>query len=178
MKRRLRLILMLAAAFALLSAGECSIGDLGSLLDEPGQITVTNTGSEPAVLAIVADDVKSYPTLAGGASASVQTNTGGRYEVRVLMTPEGALEYRAELLALRSSVQTLIGGSTDPAEKTRAYAALAGIKAAIQRLDSGSGASCSGNIQLEADEQARVSASVAWLAQSGSGFWDLSCGSS
>jgi hypothetical protein len=164
-------------AFALLSGGDCQIGDLGDILDEPGKIVVTNGGLEPGVLSITAGDVKSYPTLNGGAAASVTTNVGGQYQVTVIMTPESAIEYRAELTELRSSVEKLISGSSSAAEKTRAYVALAGIKEAIQGFEQGSGASCSGRIKLDADDPATVNATVTWVTQSGSGFWDLTCGS-
>jgi hypothetical protein len=170
-------LLALAAVFVIVSGGECSIGDLGSLLDAPGRISVTNIGTEPAVIAILADDVKSYPTLAGGATASVQTNTGGRYEVRVVMTPENAATYRADLASLRTLVEKQISDATDPAEKTRLFLDLAGIKAAIQALSNSNAAGCSGTITLDAEETAEVAATVNWVTSSGAGFWDVTCGS-
>lgn len=177
MKRWLARSSILFVALAVLTAGECNIGDLGDILDEPGQIIVTNAGTEPAVIAIIADDVKSYPTLAGGANASVQTNVGGRYQVIVVMTPESAAVYKAELLELRRNVEKLINGSTDSAVRINAFISLAGIKASIQSFEVGNGASCGGNIKLDADNKRSVNAAVMWVRQSGSGFWDLTCGS-
>lgn len=176
MRRAVRLLAVLAAC-VVVSAGECNIGDLGSLLDRPGKITVTNVGLEPAVVAILVDDVKAYPTLVRGQATTVLTNTGGSYQVSVVMTAESAIAYKAELVELRRTVEKIINGSADSAEKTRAFVALAGIKSAIQRYESGSGASCSGRIKLAKDEAARVDATVQWVTQSGSGFWDLTCGS-
>jgi hypothetical protein len=165
-------------AFVLLSAGDCEIGDLGALLNKPGRIVVSNAGTVPAVVTIVAPDVKSYPTLAGGASASVQTNVGGTYDVRVVMTPENASAYRAKLTELRGNVERLISGSLSPVEKTRLFLDLAGIKAAILAFEnSGNAAGCSGQIKLGQDEQASVNATVTWVETSGGGFWDSTCSS-
>ena len=177
MKRRLRALIAVAVAFVVLSAGDCEIGDLGLTLDKPGRIVVSNTGTEPAVLAIVADDVKSYPTLASGSTTSVETNVSGQYRVIVAMSPESAVEYRAELMALRSTVEKLLAGSLDSAEKTRLFISLAGIKNAIARLEDPNGASCSGLIELKHQDPETVNATVAFVTQSGSGFWDLACGS-
>jgi hypothetical protein len=172
--RRPRALLCIAIAFFTLSAGECELGDI---LPRPGRIVVTNTGTEPAVVAIIAPDVKSYPTLAGGASASVSTNTGGQYEVRVVMTPENTQRYRAELLALRTAVEKLVDGSLTSEEKTRLFITLAGIKAAILALEQANAAGCSGRIELSQDTEGTVNATVQWVPQSGAGFWDTTCGS-
>jgi hypothetical protein len=173
---RIGLAMVLAVT---LTAEECGMGDFGGMLNQPGTITVTNaSGNETAVVAIIADDVTSYPTLASGQSASVQTNVGGKYEVRVVMTPENAAEYRAELTALRKLVEQSLAGSTDTVEKTRLFLDLAGIKAAIQGLETQRGAGCAGRIELSTEEAAAVSASVTWSSTSGSGYWDVICGSS
>lgn len=177
MKSRPLRLMALAAAFALLAGGECNIGDLGNILDVPGTITVTNIGTEPAVIAILADDVKSYPTLASGSSATVQTNVGGAYRLSVVMTPENAATYRANLLSLRQLVERAIAGSSDPVEKTRLFLDLSGIKIAIQSLSNANAAGCSGRIKLDADEQTEVVATVNWVTSTGTGFWDLTCGS-
>jgi hypothetical protein len=174
-----RRLAAIGLAFVLLSAGDCEIGDLSALLAQPGTITVTNTGTtEAAVVAIAADDVKSYPTLAPGQSATVTTNVGGAYRVSVVMTPENAIEYRAELVSLRRLVERQISGSTSPAEKTELFLKLAGIKAAIVAFEQTNAAGCSGQITLSTDQAASVSASAKWVTQGGSGFWELSCGSS
>ena len=178
MSARVRHLLAIAACFVILSAGECSIGDLGEILDEPGRIAVSNSGTVPAVIAIIADDVKSYPTLAGGSSTSVQTNVGGRYQVIVIMTPEQQIEYKAQLVELRRTVEALIDGTATSAEKTHAFVTLAGIKVALRNFEAGAAGSCSGNIKLDKDQAVTVNATVAWVDQSGSGFWDLTCGSS
>ena len=178
MSRRLGMVVFGVFTFVLLSAGECNIADLGNILDKPGSIVVSNVGTEPAVVAIVADDVKSYPTLAGGATASVQTNVGGRYHLSVTMTPQQMIEYRADLQQLRRTVEKLVDGSISSQEKVYLFAKLAGIKAALVQLNAGTGASCGGNIGLNQDDATTVNATVAWVTQSGSGFWDLTCGSS
>lgn len=177
MKGRLRRALALLAAFVILSGGECEIGSLGEILDRPGSIVVTNVGIHPAVVAIIAPDVKSYPTLAGGATASVQTNVGGSYQVRVVMAPENAQRYHDDLLALRRSVEKLIDGSLSTAEKTGLFIKLAGIKAAIAALETSGAGGCSGRIELNQDNAQTVNATVGWVDQGASGFWDTSCGS-
>jgi hypothetical protein len=164
-------------AFVLLSAGDCEFSSLGDILNKPGTIVVTNTGTEPAIVAIVADDVKSYPTLAGGASASAPTNVGGRYTISVTMTAQQVIEYRSELQALRRTVETLVDGSISSQDKVYLFTKLAGIKAALAQLNSGTGASCSGNITINQEKEVSVNASVTWITQSGSGFWDVTCGS-
>lgn len=174
MTLRPRALACIALLFVTLSAGEC---ELGEILPRAGRIVVTNTGTEPAVVAIIGPDVKSYPTLAGGGSASVTTNTGGPYEVRVVMTPENAQRYRTELLALRAAVEKLVDGSLTSVEKTNLFLNLAGIKAAIVALEQANAAGCSGRIELGQDAAETVNATVAWVAQSGAGFWDATCGS-
>lgn len=174
MTRRPRALLCIAVAFITLSAGEC---ELGGIVDEPGRIVVTNTGTEPAVVAIIAPDVKSYPTLAGGGTASVSTNTGGEYQVRVVMTPENTQRYRADLSELKAVVQKLVDGSLTTEEKTRLFSRLAGINAAIAALEQANAAGCGGRIELEPDGPETVNATVQWVAQGGAGFWDTTCGS-
>src|SRR5687768_9595078 len=154
-------------AFVLLSAGECEFSSLGDILDKPGQIVVSNLGTETAVVAIIANDVKSYPTLAGGATASAYTNVGGVYEVRVVMTPENTERYRQDLVSLRQSVEKLISGSASPVEKTRLFLDLSGIKAAIQALETGNAAGCSGRIELDQTKSETVNATVSWVITSG-----------
>jgi hypothetical protein len=175
-RRTLRLF-ALAAAFVLLTAGECEIGDIGSLLDKPGTISVTNTGTEVAVVAILAEDVKSYPTLASGSTASVDTNVGGPYDVRVVMTPENAQRYRENLDSLKQLVQKQVDGTASTQEKTRLFSDLAGINAAIRALEQANAAGCSGDITLSQEETVSVTAAVRWVPQSGAGFWDIICGS-
>ena len=161
-----------------LAAQDCDL-DVGGLINKPGTITVTNiSDGQTAVIAILADDVKSYPTLAAGGTASVETNVGGQYLVSVVMTPENAATYRSELQSLRRLVEKHVDGATDPAEKTRLFVDLAGIKAAIQALESQNAAGCSGTIGLNTDDAANVTATVRWSQTSGGGFWDVTCGSS
>ena len=176
-RRRIWPIVLGTFAFVLLSAGECNIGDLGDILDKPGRIVVTNTGPDTAVVAIIGPDVKSYPTLAGGATASAETNVGGAYEVRVVMTPENAQLYRDDLLALRSSVEKLIDGSLSSDEKTTLFIRLAGIKAAIAALETSGAGGCSGRIELNQDNAEIVNATVSFVRAAGGGFWDATCGS-
>ena len=179
MKRRAWPVLFGVFAFVLLSAGDCEISGLGDLINEPGKITVTNVGAtESAVVAIIAPDVKSYPTVAPGGSASVETNVGGSYQVIVVMTPENRDAYRQSLLDLRASVERLINGSATSDEKVLLFTKLAGIKASIQALENTNAASCSGNIEIKQDEAVTVSATISWVAQGDSGFWDLTCGTS
>jgi hypothetical protein len=161
-----------------LTTEQCEMGDLGAVINRPGSITVTNaSGTEVAVVAIVADDVKSYPTLASGQSATVETNVGGQYQVRVVMTPENAAAYRAELSSLRKLVENRIDGTADAGEKTRLFVDLAGIKASIEALENQQAAGCSGRIELSTEETASVSATVTWSTTSGSGHWNVICGS-
>jgi hypothetical protein len=164
-------------AFALLSAESCDF-ELNGLINRPAAITVTNlSSSETAVVAIIADDVKSYPTLTPGQSVTVKSNVGGTYQVRVVMTQENATEYRAELMSLRSLVEKQIDGSASADEKVELFTSLAGINAAIQRFESGNAAGCSGKVTPKTDEDVAVQATVTWQTTSGSGFWDSSCGS-
>jgi hypothetical protein len=164
-------------AFALLSAESCDF-ELNGLINRPAAITVTNlSSSETAVVAIIADDVKSFPTLTPGQSVTVKSNVGGTYQVRVVMTQENATEYRAELMSLRSLVEKQIDGSASADEKVELFTNLAGIKAAIQRFESGNAAGCSGKVTPKTDEDVAVQATVTWQTTSGSGFWDSSCGS-
>lgn len=160
-----------------LTAEECDLGDLDGLVNKPGTITVTNAGTESAVIAIIAADVKSYPTLGPGQSASVETNVGGGYDVRVVMTPENAASYRAELQSLRSLVEKQIDGTANAADKTKLFIDLAGVKAAIRALESQNAAGCSGRIRLTTESKVSVNATVSWSTTSGSGFWEATCGS-
>lgn len=177
MNRRLTLVVLGVFAFVVTSAGDCSIGDLGELINKPGSIVVTNVGTEPAVVAIVADDVKSYPTLAGGVAASVETNVGGRYHVSVTMTPQQLTEYRSDLQDLRRHIEKLVDGSLSSEEKVTLFTRLAGIKAALIQLNAGQGASCAGNLELDKKDAQSVQATVAWSTAGGAGFWELTCGS-
>lgn len=163
-------------AFLVLSAGECQSGDLGFDINQPGAIVVTNVGTEAAVVAITADDARSYPTLPGGGSASVSTNVGGRYEVRVVMTPENAQRYRADLLALRKTVTDLIVASPTAEQKTLFFVTLAGIKSQLSTLEAGGAAGCTGSIKLGSESAAQVNATVAWVSQGDGGFWEVICG--
>ena len=176
MTKRLRLVIFGVLAFVLFSAGDCEFSSLGGILDKPGQIVVTNIGTETAVVAILADDVKSYPTLAGGATASAQTNVGGPYQVRVVMTPENTERYRQDLRSLRQIVEKFIDGAASPEEKTQLFSRLAGINAAIADLEQGNAGGCSAEIKLNQDNAETVNATVSWVRQSGAGFWDTTCG--
>jgi hypothetical protein len=177
MNKRLRVVVGAVLAFVLLSAGECEFSSLGDILDKPGRIVVSNVGTETAVVAIIANDVKSYPTLAGGATASVETNVGGAYQVRVVMTPENTQRYREDLVSLKQIVQQFVDGAASTDEKTRLFAKLAGINAAIAALEQTNAAGCSGNIEINQDNPEIVNATVTWVRQSGAGFWDTTCGS-
>jgi hypothetical protein len=175
--RRTVISVALVCAWLLLTAGDCEVGDLDVLLERPGTIQVTNTGQEPAILAIVADDVRSYPTLAGGQTVTVRTFVGGSYQVRVVMTPENAAVYRQRLQDLRSLVERQIGGATTSQEKTQLFVDLAGLKAAILSLEQANAAGCNGHLELRPQSDESVSATVAWDPTSGDGFWDATCGS-
>jgi hypothetical protein len=170
-------VLAAAAAFVVLSGAECDPGELGVVINLPGTIVVSNVGNEAAVLAITADDARSYPTLPGGGSASVVTNVGGRYRVRVLMTPENAERYRADLLSLRRNVTDMIAGSASAEEKTRLFIELAGIKAQLVELEQGGSAGCDGAIRLDPENAQTVRVTVQWVGQGQAGFWDATCGS-
>ena len=179
MKRRAWPIVFGVFAFVLLSAGECEFSGLGSLINKPGKITVTNVGStETAIVAIIAPDAKTYPTLAPGGSAAVETLVGGTYQVIVVMTSENRDAYRQSLLDLRARVEKLIDGGATNDEKVELFTKLAGIKASIRALENSNAASCTGNIKISQDEAASVTATVNWVVQGDSGFWDLTCGSS
>jgi hypothetical protein len=93
------------------------------------------------------------------------------------MTAQQVDEYRADLLDLRRTLEKLVDGTATSEEKVSAFTRLAGIKAALAQLNSGQGASCSGNVKLSQEDEVSVSASIQWVPQSGSGFWDLTCGS-
>jgi hypothetical protein len=173
----MRMLTLGALASVLFSAGECEFSKVGDFLDKPGQIVVTNVGSDPAVVAIIGPDVKSYPTLAGGATASAETNVGGQYQVRVVMTPENAQRYRDDLIALKRDVQKLVDGSLTTSEKTTLFSRLAGINAAIAALEQANAAGCSGNITLNHDNTETVNATVNFVRAAGGGFWDTTCGS-
>lgn len=172
---RVLVALMLLTA---LTAEECNMGDFGDLVNRPGTITVTNTGTESAVVAILADDAKSYPTLAAGQSVTVKTNVGGTYQVRVVMTPENAAAYRSNLSTLRNLVEKQIDATTNVSEKTKLFVDLAGIKASITSMSIANAAGCSGRIALNTEDSTSVSATVTWSPTTGGGFWDASCGSS
>jgi hypothetical protein len=170
-------LLAASVAFIVLSGAECDPGELGIVINQPGTIVVANGGSEAAVLAVTTDDARSYPTLPGGGSASVVTNVGGGYRVRVLMTPENAKTYRADLLALRKSVTDMIAGSASAADRTRLFVELAGIKSQLLELEQGGSAGCDGAIRLSPDSVSTVHATVQWVAEGEAGFWDATCAS-
>jgi hypothetical protein len=172
---RIIVALMLVTA---LTAEQCDVGEFGDLINRPATITVINTSAtESAVVAIIADDAKSYPTLAPGQSATVKTNVGGRYEVRVVMTPENAAAYRSNLTTLRNLVEKQIDAATNAGEKTKLFIDLAGIKAAIAALSSANAAGCAGRVTLSTDSESSVSATLGWSPTTGGGFWDATCGS-
>lgn len=176
MSRPLVRVVALAMAFVLLSAGECDISDLGDFLARPGTITVLNTGdTETAVVAILADDVKSYRVLAPDSAVAVKTNVGGSYQVRVVMTPESTQIYRQNLASLKQLVQKQVDGTATTQEKIRLFSDLAGINAAIAALEQANAAGCSGTITLSADEPVSVKAAVRWVPQGVAGFWDANC---
>ena len=176
MTKRLSGPVIALVVFAIVSGGECELSEIGDIPQEPGTIAVWNAGdTEVAVVAILADDVKSYPTLAPGSTAAVKTNVGGAYQVRVVMTPENVQAYRENLNALKQLVQKQIDGSATSAEKARLFTDLAGINAAIRALEQANAAGCSGTIKLKEDQAVSVTASVRWVAQGGAGFWDTNC---
>lgn len=162
----------LAATLALVAACE------GFSFNEPGQITVRNiSNTETAVLAIIADDVKSYPTLVAGANANVFTTVGGNYTVIVVMSAVDAQDYRNNLKTLKANVTKVVDGTASNDEKVLFFTYLAQINAAINQTHTSGGASCSGKITLNEDKAANVSAQVAWVVTLGSGFWSLACSS-
>ncbi|HUP83051.1 MAG TPA: hypothetical protein VM284_02560 [Candidatus Limnocylindria bacterium] len=150
----------------------------GFAFNTPGKLTVTNTSaSETAIVAIQGDDIKSYPTLGPGASATVATSTGGTYTVTVIMSTVDATSYRNNLQTLRSNVEKVIDGTASSDEKIVFFTHLAGVKVAIQQAQGAGGASCSGSIKLSEGEAASVAAVVTWQSSLGSGFWSMTCGS-
>ena len=141
-------------------------------------ITVTNTSAtETAVIAILGDDVHSYPTLGTGKSAIVKTNVGGHYEVRVVMTPQQVQDYRTSLQILKSNTSKVLDGTATTEDMTAWFARLAGVNAALAALNTGGAAGCTGTVDLKASDPS-VLANVTWTDQLGSGFWAASCGSS
>ncbi len=179
MTKRLRALLAIAVAFVLLSAGDCEIGDLGNILDKPGKVVVTNTSpTETVAIAITGPDFKSYPTVGPGATVSATTNVGGPYQLTVILSGESLLNYKADLENLKRTVRTLVdSGSVTTEEKVYLFTKLAGINAALAQMQQSGSASCSGNIELDRDNDAIVNSIVSFVTQSGSGFWDITCGS-
>jgi hypothetical protein len=168
-----RSLFVIATACIAVVAAACE----GFSFNEPGQITVRNiSDSETAVLAVIADDVKSYPTLVAGANANVVTSVGGSYTVTVIMSGIDAQTYRSNLQTLRSNVLKVVDGTASSDEKVRFFTYLAEINQAIAQVQNG-GASCTGKINLSEDKPASVSAQVAWVRSLGSGFWSLPCSS-
>jgi hypothetical protein len=142
---------------------------------EPGTITVRNlSNSEVAVLAVLADDVKSYPTVPAGGNALVTTSVGGRYSVTVVMSGIDAQTYRSNLQTLKSNAQKVVDGTASNDEKVLFFTYLAGINQAIVQANSG-GASCSGKINLSETDSSSVSAQVSWIPTLGGGYWSLAC---
>jgi hypothetical protein len=168
-----RSLFVIGVAFVAVLAAACE----GFSFNEPGSITVRNlSNTETAVLAVMAPDVKSYPTLAAGRNAVVTTSVGGTYTVTVVMSGIDLQTYRANLRDLRSNVQKVVDGSASNDEKVRFFSYLAGINAALAQAQAG-GASCSGKINLAEDANASVSAQVNWVTTLGGGFWELACSS-
>jgi hypothetical protein len=162
----------LAAVVALVSACE------GFAFNTPGTITVRNLSqTETVVLAVLADDVKSYPTLAPGANALITTEIGGTYTVTVVMSAVDVQDYQTNLRTLKSNVQKVVDGTASNDEKVLFFTYLAGINAAIAQSHATGGASCSGKINLSEDESSSVAAQVFWQPTLGSGFWSLACSS-
>ena len=150
----------------------------GFSFNEQGTITVRNLSTtETAVLAILADDVKSYPTLPAGGTAVVTTSVGGMYTVEVIMSTIDAQTYRSNLQTLRSNVMKVVDGTASNDEKVLFFTYLAGINQAIAQANSGGGTSCDGKINLSETKAASVSAQVSWVTTLGGGFWSLACSS-
>ncbi len=150
----------------------------GFAFNSPGKITVTNTSTtETAVIAILGDDVKSYPTLGPGRSAEATTEVGGDYQVVVIMSAIDAQTYRANLQTLKQNVTKVIDGTASNDEKVLFFSYLAQINTAIAQANNAGGASCTGRIELKEDAAVSVSVAVAWTSTLGSGFWSLTCGS-
>ena len=170
--RRVVALVGLSATVAL--AAGCG----GFLFTKPGRITVTNTSNtETAVIAVLGDDFKSYPTLGSGGSASITTEVGGAYEVVVIMSTVDAQVYRNTLQTLKQNVTKVVDGTASNDEKILFFTYLAGINAAISQSEAAGGASCTGRIKVSEGEAASVSAQVVWTSTLGSGFWSLTCGS-
>jgi hypothetical protein len=166
---------LLIGAIVLLIAGAC--GDFNFDL-KPGTIKVTNTSAtDTAVVAILADDAKSYPTLGPGASATVKTNIGGTYRVIVVFEQQNLVEYLDSLKALRGNVEKIIDGTSSTDEKILFFTHLATIKSAISQVEQTGGAGCSGKIKLGSEEDSAVQATVNNTSVNGTGVWDISCGS-
>jgi hypothetical protein len=147
------------------------------LLNEPGTITIRNfSNTETAVIAVIADDVKSYPTLGPNRNAVITTATGGNYQVLVVMSSIDAQNYRNNLEVLRQNVMKIVDGTASNDEKVRFFGHLAEINSAIAQAQP-FGASCSGKINLSEDQAEGVSVEVNWIPTLGSGSWSLACGS-
>ena len=165
-------VLGLALVVALVSACE------GFTFNESGTITVRNlSGSETAVIAVLADDVKSYPTLGPNHNAVVTTAVGGQYQVFVVMSAIDAQNYRNNLQTLKANVQKIVDGTASNDEKVLFFSYLAQINNAIAQAQGPGGASCTGTVKLNEKTAASVSVSVNWLSTLGSGSWQLGCGS-
>ena len=150
----------------------------GLVFNTPGTITVRNlSNTETAVIAVLADDVKSYPTLGPNRNAVITTETGGAYQVIVVMTGVDMQNYRSNLQLLKHNAQVVIDGTASNDEKVLFFTYLAQINAAIAQSQNGGGASCTGTIKLSEDEAASVSAQVTWVTTLGGGFWSLACSS-
>lgn len=169
-----RAIALVGLAGAVVLAAGCE----GFLFNKPGTITVTNTSTtETAVIAVLGDDFKSYPTLGPGASAKVTTEVGGAYQVIVIMSAVDAQDYRNNLQTLKQNVTKVVDGTASNDEKILFFTYLAGINAAISQSQAAGGASCTGRIKVSEDATASVAAQVSWTSTLGSGFWSLACGS-
>jgi hypothetical protein len=169
-----RLIAVIGLALVVALAGACE----GLLFNKSGTITVRNLSStETAVLAIIADDVKSYPTLGPNHNAVATTALGGTYQVIVVMSTIDAQNYRNNLQTLKQNVQKVVDGTASNDEKVLFFTYLAQINNAIAQAQNAGGASCSGKIKLNENSAASVSVSVNWVTTLGSGSWQLGCGS-
>lgn len=171
---RSRLVGALGLALVVGLAGACE----GFLFNKSGAITVSNLSStETAVLAIIADDVKSYPTLGPGATAVVTTAVGGDYQVVVVMSAVDAQTYRNNLQTLKQNVSKVIDGTASTDEKVLYFTYLAQINSAIAQASTTGGAGCSGSIELNDESAEGVLVTVNWIPTLGSGSWQVSCGS-
>jgi hypothetical protein len=142
------------------------------------KITVTNSSTnETVVMSVRGDDFTGNPTLGPGGSAVFQTNVGGRYTLYATMTPLQVQDYRNSLQVLKNNTSKVVDGTASTDEKVAWFGRLAEVNAALANLNSIGAAGCAGNVDIKSDTP-DVAATIEWVPQLGSGFWQATCASS